>query len=49
MEMNARKRELVTIWLLAAICGVAALAANHEFLAMVFVMEGVIAGVFAFQ
>jgi hypothetical protein len=44
--MNGKRRELVTIWLLAAICGVAALAADHEFLAMVFVLEGVIAGVF---
>jgi len=47
--MNATKRELLTIWVLAAICGVAALAADHAFLAMVFVLEGVVAGVFAFR
>jgi hypothetical protein len=44
--MNAKKRELVTIWLIAAICGAAALVTDHEFLAMVFLLEGMVAGRF---
>jgi hypothetical protein len=48
VDMNAKRRELVTIWLLASICAVAALAAGHEILAVVFLLQSGIAGFVTF-
>jgi hypothetical protein len=45
-NVNAKKRKLLTIGLISAICAVAALVTDHDFLAMVFMLEGIIAGVF---
>lgn len=45
--MDPKKRELIAIALLAAICAGAAWTFGYEFFALVFVLEGAIAGAIA--
>jgi hypothetical protein len=49
VDMNAKKRELITISLLSAICAVAALAFDHELIAPVFLLESIFASTMAFR
>jgi hypothetical protein len=43
--MNAKKRELAIIAVVAAICAIASWASNDEFFAPVFVLESAVAAV----
>ena len=45
--MNGKRRELITVSLLAAICGGAAWSYNYEVFAVVFVLESGVAGIMA--
>jgi hypothetical protein len=46
--MNAKKQELATIALVAAICAVASWASGHEFFTPAFVLESAVAAVVTF-
>jgi hypothetical protein len=48
VDMNAKKQELATIALVAAICAVASWASGHEFFTPVFVLESAVAAVMTF-
>jgi hypothetical protein len=49
VDMNAKKRELITISLLAAISGIAAWAFDHDLFALVFGLESIFASTMAFR
>jgi hypothetical protein len=48
VDMNAKKQELATIALVAAICAVASWASGHAFFTPVFVLESAVAALMTF-